>query len=438
MKCVIFVPGIMGSILSTPDDGEQVWPPTPLEVAFGYKRKQKLLREDLVVGDIIRSVSCFDVYKPLVETITAIGFKESGPGDRLHLFPYDWRRDLELLAEGLAERLDDIPADATSITILAHSMGGLISRLMLESGKFESKSWFGKIKAFMTLATPHLGAPLALARILGLDSAMGISAADFRDIGADRRYPSGYQLIPAPGEAACWDIKAGGVLGALDIYDPAVATKLGLDPTLVARAAWVHATLAKGMAPAHIRYFYFAGSGHKTATRVNFATGSKLVTRSEDAGDGTVPLWSALPRSGQKQLVVGEHASFFKETTFKAVFYRLFGKDFPTPPVGIDGVDNAALSVQSLSIGKDEEIELLIAPAEPLAVVKGKIILERTEAPEMPFATFGDALDVSYAGPPIPSLKLRVPPIGQPGFYQARFVGRPSAEKPVQFAITDN
>lgn len=92
MKCVIFVPGIMGSILSTPDDGEQVWPPTPLEVAFGYKRKQKLLREDLVVGDIIRSVSCFDVYKPLVETITAIGFKESGPGDRLHLFPYDWRR----------------------------------------------------------------------------------------------------------------------------------------------------------------------------------------------------------------------------------------------------------------------------------------------------------------------------------------------------------
>jgi phospholipase A1 len=435
MKCVLFVPGTMGSILSTPG-GEEVWPPTAGEVLLGYKRKAKLLQDNLVVGDIIREVSCFDVYKPLVETFAAIGFKEAGGGDRLHLFPYDWRRDLEALADQLAARLDAIPAAATSIAVVAHSMGGLIARLVLETGKFADKPWFGKINAFMALATPHLGAPLALARILGLDSAMGISGADFRVIAADRRYPSGYQLLPAPAEAACWDIKAGSTLGALDIYDAAVAAKLGLDPALLARAAWVHASLAKGKPPAHVRYFYFAGSGHKTATRLNVGTSAPQVTRSADAGDGTVPLWSALPRSGQKQLVVGEHASFFTETTFKAVFFRLFGKNFPTPPVGAIG-QPAALSVQSISIRKTDEIELVIAPPASVASVKGKVVLERTDGPDKPFVKFGDDMKVSYAGPPIPVLKLQLPPTGKPGFYRVRFVGKPPASKPAQFAVTN-
>ncbi|ANL49734.1 hydrolase-like protein (plasmid) [Rhizobium phaseoli] len=436
MKCVMFVPGIMGSVLSLPD-GEEIWPPTPIEVTFGYKRKQKLLRDDLVVGDIVRKVSCFDVYRPLIDTFSTIGFRESGSGDRLHLFPYDWRRDIELLVDQLAKRLDALPSSATSITVVGHSMGGLICRLMLETGKFETKPWFGKINAFMTLATPHLGAPLALARILGLDTAMGISAEDFREIAADRRYPSGYQLLPAPGEAACWDITAGSTLGALNIYDPAVASRLGLDPALIARAAWVHETLAKGKAPASIRYFYFAATGHKTATRLNISSASKLVTRSEEAGDGTVPMWSALPVSGQKQLIVGEHASFFTDTTFKAVFFRLFGKNFPTPPTGVAGAVSAELSVQCLSIGKDEEIELVIAPAAPIAQVKSKIMLESTEGPNKPFTPFGEGFDINYAGPPIPLLKLRLPAVGKPGFYQIRLAGEPSAGKPVQFAATD-
>src|SRR5262245_27761687 len=136
MKCVVFVPGTMGSVLSTPG-GEEVWPPTPREVAFGYKRKQKLLQEDLVVGDIEREVACFDVYKPLLDTFSAMGFEESGSGDRLHLFPYDWRRDLETLSDRLAARFDGLPASTTSIAIVAHSMGGLVSRLMLEAGRFD-------------------------------------------------------------------------------------------------------------------------------------------------------------------------------------------------------------------------------------------------------------------------------------------------------------
>jgi phospholipase A1 len=436
MKYAVFLPGIMGSFLSTPG-GEEVWPPTATEVLFGYKRKKKLLQDDLVVGDIIREASCFDIYQPLIDTFTAMGFKESGAGDRLLVAPYDWRRDLETLADAFAARLDGLPAAATSITIVAHSMGGLIARLVLETGKFDSKPWFPKIKAFIALAVPHLGSPLALARVLGLDTAMGISAADFREIAADPRYPSGYQLMPAPREAACWDIKAGSTLGELDYYQPSVASQLGMVPALVARTAWLHASFAAGKPPAHVRYFYFAGTGHETATRVNVGASAKQVTFANESGDGAVPMWSALPRSAQKQLVIGEHARFFRETPFKAVFFRLFGKNFPTPPVEVAGTVTASLSVQAITLPKKREIEILIVPARPVESLKGKLQLMRSEGPGKPFVAFGAAHPVSYAGPAIPLLKLRLPPTGTPGFYQAKFTGKPKVSQPVQFAITD-
>ncbi|MFG1201785.1 hypothetical protein V5F29_05275 [Xanthobacter aminoxidans] len=432
----MFVPGIMGSALVLPT-GKQVWPPEPHEVVLGYKRKEELQRADLRVNDIVRNVSCFDVYEPLIETFANVGFQEKGGGDRLVLFPYDWRRDLEGLSDQLAAKLAEVAAGASSITIVAHSMGGLIARLALERGKFDASGWLKKTDIFMSLATPHLGAPLALARILGLDSAMGISAEDFREIAGNRDYPSGYQLLPAPGEVACWNIKEGQRLEEIDIYDPVAGGRIGLDPQLTARAAWVHQTLANGKQPAHIRYFYFAGTGHKTATRVNVATKEMVVTRSEDAGDGTVPLWSALPVSAQKQLVVGEHASFFTDTNFKAVFYRLFGKPFPKPPIGAAGAPGtAALSVQALTIRATDEIELMIAPAAPVDKVACEVVLERTDRPGGDFAPFGAPVSVSYLGPPIPLLKLRLKPVGTPGFYRISLHGSSVSAMPAQFAAT--
>lgn len=436
MKYVVLVPGIMGSILSTPDK-EEVWPPTIAEALGHYGRTDKLLRDDLEVGGIIRKVACFDVYRPLIETFGEMGFSENGPGDRLHLFPYDWRRDLEVLADRLAASLDGLPTVVQTITLAAHSMGGLITRLMLESGKYNARPWFAKIDAFLSLAVPHLGAPLALARVLGLDGAMGLAGADFRRLAADRRYPAGYQLLPAPGEGACWDIRPGRRISTFDIYDPAVATRLGLDPSLVARTAWVHSTLANGKAPDHVRYFYFAGTGHKTATRLNVGTAASQLTRTEDGGDGTVPLWSALPESAQKQLVVGEHSSFFTGNAFKAVFFALFDKPFPQPPVLLDGVESAALSVQALSLHKDEEIELVIAPAAPFSEIEAEMVLERTDTPNGAFTVLRAPQKITYAGPPVPVLKVRLPPAGRSGFYRVSLTGRPKAPAPVQFVATD-
>jgi phospholipase A1 len=158
MKAVVFVPGIMGTELLT-GAGEKLWPPKPLETQFGYGRTYELLGDDVRHGGIIENVVCFDVYGSLLKQFVELGFQQDGSEKRLYPFPYDWRLDLEHTAEGLASKLDTVNSDgARDIYLVAHSMGGLISRLVLETGTYANRPWFKKIRTFIAMATPHQGA----------------------------------------------------------------------------------------------------------------------------------------------------------------------------------------------------------------------------------------------------------------------------------------
>lgn len=434
MRHVVFVPGIMGSRLRTPK-GELVWPPSVLETQTRYGRIDELLREDLAVDGPIREVWCFGVYRPLIETLTAMGFDERGARPTLHMAAYDWRRDLEVLAAGLAQRLAAIAAaDDGDIAIVAHSMGGLVARLVLEGPEHRTAGWFGRVRLLATLGTPHMGAPLALARILGLDSTLGVSGADFARFAADRRYPSGYQLLPQRSEYPAWDVAGQGPLAALDIFQPAVARRLGLDTRLLARARWVHDRLAKGKRPDDVRYFQFAGTGHPTATRVNVGTTGLHVTVSADAGDGTVPLWSAAPLAGQKHLVAGNHTDFLAKDAFKAVFWRLFGKSYPVPPMG--AAPQLALSLDAAVYGSGQALALQLVPTVPQSRISGAVTVERTDAPDKPWQPFRDPLRLDYDGPATPRLAVIVPAMGRGGFYRIGFDGQPSATAPALCSVT--
>lgn len=434
MTQMIFVPGIMGSELILPD-GEVVWPPTALETQFGYDRIDKLLDPSLRVGDVVRAVWCVGVYRPLITTFEKMGFREGGAKPKLTLFAYDWRQDLEGLAALLAQRIAQVATKlepGEDIAIVAHSMGGLISRLVLEQGTWAGESWFARVRMLTTLATPHLGAPLALARVLGLDTAMGISGPDFRRMAADRRYPSGYQLLPPAAEAPCWDVAANGPLAALDIYDDAVALRLKLDKTLLERASWVHGKLGKGKRPDHVRYFQFAGAGHSTATRVNVGQTAMGFTASADAGDGTVPLWSAAPLAGQKQVVPGNHTDFFTHDAFKAVFYRIFGKQFPVAPLG--AAPELRLSVPDLVLAASRPVEVALHLSVPVKHVSGRLTIQRTQTPDGPWTQFRDAVALTYDGPETLALTVSLPPLDQRGLYRIGFDGSPAASAPAVFA----
>lgn len=453
MKIALVVPGIMGTRLSL--DGEEVWPPTPLETQFGYKRIAKLQDPRAKPTSLIYNVLSFRFYSTIKDVLAGAGYTAGGANKRYYDFPYDWRRDLFETVDILARTMKAMEDEgATEFSLVGHSMGGLLCRLMLESGDYDAKPWFSKIRQFVALASPHLGAPLALARIFGVDSTMGITGKDFATLASNPAYPSGYQLIPAPGEQAIWDLDSPD-LKALDPYDPATATRLGMAPALVARAKAVHDVLGKGKRPDHVRYFYFAGVGHRTVTRINVALGGNaaadhkktVVTQTPDGGDGTVPIYSALPHIGQRQLVVNEHSTVFEGMPFKRVFFRLFGAD-AGPPVEMSGGDGAqttvALSIDQpvQRVGQPVEVTLsLIPPAgadqATQSAIAGDFVVDLVGEDGTLLERGHRRTPLAYEGPGINRLTVYLPAFDKPGLFVLRFAGALQVQNDVRFAVSE-
>ncbi|WP_349970016.1 alpha/beta hydrolase [Pseudomonas caspiana] len=453
MDIVILVPGIMGTtLLATDADGkpEEVWPPTPYEAVMGYKRLDLLTRPDLKVGEPINKVACYNFYSLLREHFDDLGFKNTDKGKRRIEFGYDWRQDNFDSAQKLAKLLEKLHTQepGARVTLVGHSMGGLVSRLLLEQAQNQKQPWFACITQLITLGTPHLGAPLALARIFGLDSTAGVSATDVKRLANDPRYPSAYQLLPAPGEAAVWALNSPD-LRAVDIYEQQSAKDLGLDYGLVNKAQRMHQVLAAGTRPEGVRYFYFAGNGHQTVTRINVNHTSgqpvnhakSIITKTDDAGDGTVPLYSALPTTGQRQIVINEHATVFKGETFRRAFFRLLGGNVG-PAIETVGEATLAGSLDRPVYEQGEPIEVTLEVLNLNALdgkgrtasIEGELVITDARADaQLPAHTY----PVNYSGPLLDRLSLVIKSNNlAPGLYELRFQGQPTLSEPLHLAIT--
>ncbi|MFT3662566.1 MAG: hypothetical protein QM809_14660 [Gordonia sp. (in: high G+C Gram-positive bacteria)] len=64
----------------------------------------------------------------------------------------------------LSELLDDLirfwPVDVDDVSLIGHSMGGLVLRSAGHHGYEAAHEWTGKAKTYVSLGTPHSGAPL--------------------------------------------------------------------------------------------------------------------------------------------------------------------------------------------------------------------------------------------------------------------------------------
>lgn len=78
-------------------------------------------------------------------------------------------------ATALQHLLDAWPVPVTEVTLLAHSMGGLVARSACLSAEARQLSWRARLKALVTLGTPHQGAPLErVGNVVG--QLLGVSA----------------------------------------------------------------------------------------------------------------------------------------------------------------------------------------------------------------------------------------------------------------------
>lgn len=205
---VIFIPGIAGSQLTL--DDEVVWGKLSSiskldKIAIDSGPRDPT--DGIVATDIIKGVSFLGVefkkqYSPLMSHLESeLKYKL---GDDLYVFPYDWRRSNGKNAELLNQFIDNSNLDLTNgIDIIAHSMGGIISKLYIMDNEKDHH-----VKNLITMGTPFYGSVQMIDTII-----RGWGPISFLGGGSDRvrqillSFPSVYELLPHYERCCVWGRK---------------------------------------------------------------------------------------------------------------------------------------------------------------------------------------------------------------------------------------
>lgn len=187
---MIFLPGTTGSTLvRNKNDYASPIPLWPIQVAALIGTSPTLAlaalkKMDLYPGVPRRSTDPSQGYSGFFKYFTEsqgfqyhdysnpAGLPTPSPQNLLLGLAYDWRQDNSTSGRYLQGALQAIDSAYKAkgdyqVFLVAHSMGGLVSRAYLEDATFANDPWRSNIKALITLGTPHLGAPLAVVAIQG-------------------------------------------------------------------------------------------------------------------------------------------------------------------------------------------------------------------------------------------------------------------------------
>ncbi|HSY05053.1 MAG TPA: hypothetical protein VK803_03845 [Steroidobacteraceae bacterium] len=266
---VLIVPGIMGSQLGlrrpAPLPADIVWL-DPLDIQLGRLAALAVPGPPIVpLGVVLFSYLRLKLFL-------------RGHGFAVQFHDYDWRLPVAELGGALAARLRSLAG--ARVALVAHSMGGLVSRAALAHPGTQH------VERVVLLGTPNSGSFAAVQALRGTYAvvrkvarlALHASAEELAN-GTFSSFPSLYDLLPW-GECA----------GRLDLFDVRAWPRGGPRPraALLQAARAAHAQLA----PADRRFAVIAGVGQETVTAVTRRNDDFIYTLTRH-GDGTVPLASA-------------------------------------------------------------------------------------------------------------------------------------------------
>ncbi|MDB5187796.1 MAG: hypothetical protein JWO50_316 [Candidatus Kaiserbacteria bacterium] len=241
---VMFIPGIEASRLYKPrgqnctgiitDCEDQLWEPNTDSdlVSLFMNSDGTSVRSDIYTKDILDSYPGADVYKTFEDTMDAE--VASGTIREWKAAPYDWRLDLQqvvdrgVVTDGkisytgaatssyMIQTLLQLASSSKSgkVTIIAHSNGGLVAKLLINKLKAMGKE--NLIDNIVFVGVPQLGTPKAIASLLhGYDQTIGLgviaSQSTARTLALN--VPAAYTLLPS----AAYTSK---VLTPTVIFDP--------------------------------------------------------------------------------------------------------------------------------------------------------------------------------------------------------------------------
>jgi hypothetical protein len=420
METIILVPGGGGSKLKL--KSQEIWPPTLTEMTIGYQRITKLQDSNVkatTVIDVYPPLPCYEVYKPLQDDLNTIAQHLSPAGRRVD-FAYDWRKDITWSAKQLASKIAScVSGGSTSITLVAHSMGNLLVRTILESGDYSSKSWFNKITRYVGICGPHAGVPEMLECALGLKEFVSISPADMKTVSANPEYPSCYQCLPFDGYQVLLDVQD----GPKDFYDPAVASDFGLNQQNLDAAKNLQSKLDFSSQPGGVQYALIAGSQLQTDEKVEYDGSTYEDTPTDDLGDSTIPLWSSAPAQLNPRVTPGDHIGIFKSYPFREILYEVLTNGTLVPQFSLVEQPGTTLSLNDFIFAAFEPIEILIIPDLRTQEITGTLqIMRVADTKRSKFVRYQEH-PVVYRGPQIRFIRSTISAPADPGAYRMTFTG---------------
>lgn len=276
---VFLVPGLMGSNLK--QDRKRLWL-NYIRLAFGGIERLKIGQAGIEPSSLIG-----DYYRRLFDFL--------GESHHVVPFPYDWRVSIVSEAHRLANEIETILNTTDQpVRIVAHSMGGLVSRVMI---KERTDVWRRMTERngcrFVMLGTPNEGSFSIVGTLLGRDRTIRqIETVDITnnmseivDIVAEM--PGILELLPFDDRGKFFETEAWDAFGD--------ATPNSLQEGRLSEANETRKKIASSPIDPE-RMCYVAGKADHTPVGVEAEDGKPITILSTPLGDGRVPWKTGIPR----------------------------------------------------------------------------------------------------------------------------------------------
>ena len=282
---VVLVPGIMGSALSSTQGGDTalVWV-NFARLALGRIERLRLSDDGSRDHDSTLTVAASDLVQ-LAYARTVLWLRARW---NVEPYPFDWRKDIDAASKGLKELIED-KFGGSPVHIVAHSMGGLVSRNFI---RLFPKVWERMRDAegarggrLVMLGTPNYGSYAIPQVLTGTETLVKwLARADIRHSRAEiidilSTFVGSYQMLPAPSRVPA---------ATQAIYRASTWGDFPVKETHLQRAMQFHDELERGNAVDPSRMFYVAGCGRETISGMSILSPGEFDYTTTFDGDGRV------------------------------------------------------------------------------------------------------------------------------------------------------
>jgi len=349
---VVFLPGTLASTLVDTSTGEHVWggetalsadPREPdglrrLSLPLDPVPNNISAAPDLIrAADVLRWANervigvpvWLSIYEDALRGMTEAGLPETRPfsvpqrGPGLTAFPYDWRRSIVDAAQELGKALESRGEDAEKVSLVGHSMGGVVALWYLmhgtapldATGAPPPVNWAGAkfVDQAILVGAPLRGATVALRNTVNGNTLAGPLVPTLPPA-MIASHPSTFELMPrgdvidgtdAPlMQAETWRQFGWGMSDPAQRANIEVLARGATNPVelaerrqtdLIERGKAFHRAADRPIDPPEgLQITVIAGTGSASLAKVNVSTDGAITEGATEDGDGTVSISSAV------------------------------------------------------------------------------------------------------------------------------------------------